>query len=313
MAILVTGGAGFIGSHLCERLLKDGKKIICLDNFDPYYGREVKMENIRECQKNKDFRLIEADIRDAGALEKVFKENEISQVVHLAARPGVRQSIKDPYIYQDINVRGTLNLLEAARKHGTGSFIFGSSSSVYGTAEVPFREKAVLCPTSPYGASKVGAEALCHVYSKLYGIKVTCLRFFTVYGPRQRPDMAIHKFTRLATEGKALPMMGSGTYRDYTYISDIIEGVVRAMGKGFDFEVFNLGTTKTIGIEELISMLGKELGAEVKVDRMPRQQGDVVATHADIGKAKEALGYEPRVGIREGIRLFVEWYRNRVS
>ena len=311
MKVLVTGGAGFIGSHLCERLLDDGHEVICLDNFDPYYDLEIKKDNIKECLKNHDYLFLDVNIMDKEKLLEVFTDNGIEKVVHLAARAGVRASIENPLIYTSINVDGTINLLEMARKFDVGKFIFGSSSSVYGTCDkIPFRENYDLKPISPYGASKISAEHFCHVYNHLYGIPVTCLRFFTVYGPRQRPDMAIHKFTRLIDQGEEIPVYGDGSSkRDYTYIDDIIDGVVSALEKKFGFEIFNLGNSEVVELRYLILLIENELNKKAKIKRLPDQSGDVPITYADISKAKKLLGYAPDVFIDEGIKRFVEWYK----
>ncbi len=311
MSYLITGGAGFIGSHLIDMLLEEGYSIICLDNFDPYYNPQLKRENIKHNLGNTNFKLVEADVRDKKALRKIFKENNIEKIVHLAAKVGVRPSIKEPLLYEDVNVRGTLNLLELCREFKVENFIFGSSSSVYGnTKKIPFSEDDVPKPISPYGASKRSAELLCHVYSSLYSIPITCLRFFTVYGPRQRPDMAIHKFTRLIDEGKEIEMYGNGTSeRDYTYIDDIVEGVLSALDKKFGFEIFNLGNSRTVELRRLISLIEEKLGKQAKNRQLPEQAGDVFITYADISKTRKLLGYEPKTGIKKGIEKFVEWYR----
>ena len=313
-SVLVTGGAGFIGSHLCERLLSRGDSVVCLDNFDPYYSPEVKRRNIQKALKNKRFHLIECDIRDEGKLAELFSSHDFSCVVHLAARAGVRPSIKDPHIYQDVNIGGTINLLEMCREHKIASFIFGSSSSVYGdSGKVPFSESDVLMrPISPYAASKQACELFCYTYHHLYDIHITCLRFFTVYGPRQRPDMAIHKFTRLIDGGKQIEIYGDGSSRrDYTYIDDIIDGVEAAVDKNLAFEVINLGESETIELNRLVSLIEENIGKKAKVVRMPMQPGDVPITYADISRARKLLGYEPQVKVDEGIPLFVEWYKGQ--
>lgn len=307
--ILVTGGAGFIGSHLIDRLM--GKnEIICLDNLDPYYDPRVKRKNIEQHLENKNFRLVEIDVRDRKGLEGIFREG-IDKVAHLAGKGGVRPSIENPFIYMDVNVGGTLNLLDMCRKHDVKNFVYASSSSVYGLNKTPFREDdKTEKQTSPYGASKRACELYCRTYSLLYKIPTICLRFFTVYGPRQRPDMAIHKFTRLIDQGKPIEMYGDGTSRrDYTYVTDIVEGVAKALNKGFDFEIFNLGDSKTIELKYLISLIEKNLGKKADVKRRPEQAGDMPATFADISKSKRLLGYEPKVSIEEGIKRFVEWYK----
>ena len=313
-SVLVTGGAGFIGSHLCERLLSRGDSIVCLDNFDPYYSPEVKRRNIQKALKNKRFHLIECDIRDNGKLAELFSSHDFSCVVHLAARAGVRPSIKDPHIYQDVNIGGTINLLEMCREHKISSFIFGSSSSVYGdSGKVPFSESDVLMrPISPYAASKQACELFCYTYHHLYDIHITCLRFFTVYGPRQRPDMAVHKFTRLIDGGKQIEIYGDGSSRrDYTYIDDIIDGVEAAVDKNLAFEIINLGESETIELNRLVSLIEENIGKKAKVVKMPMQPGDVPITYADISRARKLLGYEPQVKVDEGIPLFVKWYKSQ--
>jgi UDP-glucuronate 4-epimerase len=307
--ILVTGGAGFIGSHLIDRLM--GKnEIFCVDNFDPYYDPKIKRNNIGKHLGNKNFILKETDVRDKKGMEGIFKEG-IDKVVHLAAKAGVRASLKDPFVFEDVNIRGTLNLLDLCRTYGIRNFVYASSSSVYGLNKMPFREDdKVERQISPYGTSKRACELYCQTYSLLYNIPLTCLRFFTVYGPRQRPDMAIHKFTRLIDQGKPLEMYGDGkSKRDYTYVTDIVEGITSALSKKFDFEIFNLGDSKTVELKRVISLIEKNLGKEAKIKRMPDQKGDVPATFADISKSRRLLDYDPKVRIEEGVEKFVEWYR----
>lgn len=311
MKCLVTGGAGFIGSHLCERLLNDGHEVICLDNFDPYYSPDIKRKNIEHLLDKPNFTLIEADIRNKKEMEKIFRTDVIDKVVHLAAKVGVRPSIQDPLSYEDVNIKGTLNLLELSKEHDIEHFIFGSSSSVYGISDkIPFSEDGPVKPISPYAASKRAGELLCYSYSHLYDISISCLRFFTVYGPRQRPEMAIHKFTILIDQGKEVPMYGDGaSKRDYTYITDTIDGTVDALNKKFDFEIFNLGNSKTVELRYLISLIEENLGKKAKIKQLPEQPGDVPITYADISKSKRLLGYSPNISIEEGVKRFVEWYR----
>jgi UDP-glucuronate 4-epimerase len=313
-SVLVTGGAGFIGSHLVERLLGEGLwRVHVVDDFNDFYDPAVKRRNVAPHLSREDFRLTEADIRDRDALESVFRESAFDCVVHLAARAGVRPSLVEPLLYAETNIRGTLNLLELARAHGVRQFVFGSSSSVYGENEkVPFSEDdPVGRPISPYAATKAAGELLCHTYSHLWGLRCVCLRFFTVYGARQRPDLAIHKFARLISEGRPLPVFGDGTTRrDYTFIDDIIAGVRAAIDyEASDFEVFNLGESRTVSLSELIALLERELGREALIERRPTQPGDVPQTFADISKARRLLGYDPQTPIEEGIRRFVEWFR----
>jgi UDP-glucuronate 4-epimerase len=312
--VLITGGAGFIGSHLVGRLLSEGVwRVSVVDDFNEFYDPAVKRRNVAPHLGRGDFRLHEADIRDRAALERVFGGSGFDVVVHLAARAGVRPSLSEPVLYAETNINGTLNLLELARAHGTGQFVFGSSSSVYGENEkVPFAEDdPVARPISPYAATKAAGELLCHTYSHLFGVRAVALRFFTVYGARQRPDLAIHKFARLISRGEPIPVFGDGTTRrDYTYVDDIIAGVRAAMDyEGAAYEVFNLGESRTVELRELIALLERELGRKAVVDRQPPQPGDVPQTFADVSKARRLLGYDPRTPIEEGIRRFVEWFR----
>jgi len=312
MSILVTGGAGFIGSSLIDKLIKKDEKVICLDNFNDYYSPEIKKENISSYLDKKNFKLVVGDILDKELLKRVFKKEEVKIVVHLAARAGVRPSLLNPHLYEEVNVGGTLNLLELSRDN-IENFVFASSSSVYGVnSKIPFSEDdPIEKPVSPYAATKRAAELLCYTYHHLYNIPLVCLRFFTAYGPRQRPDMAIHKFTKLIDEGKKITMFGSGSSRrDYTYISDIIEGVISSLHKEFSFEVINLGNSRTVELRHLISLIEKGLRKKAKVKQLPDQLGDVPITYAKIDKAKRLLGYKPKVKIEEGIERFVLWYKN---
>ena len=312
--ILVTGGAGFIGSHLVDRLLLEGDwQVTVVDDFNDFYDPAIKRDNANRGAKSPNFRMVEADIRERADLERVFDQVNFECIVHLAARAGVRPSLDQPQLYAETNINGTLNLLELARGHGIRQFVFGSSSSVYGlNAKVPFSEDdPIRQPISPYAATKGAGELLCHTYSHLYGIRCVCLRFFTVYGPRQRPDLAIHKFSQLISEGKPIPVFGDGTTRrDYTFIDDIIAGVRASIDyKQSAYEVINLGESRTVELRELISLLEKELDMNAVIDRQPLQPGDVPQTYADISKARELLGYNPQTQIEEGIKKFVEWFR----
>ena len=312
--ILVTGGAGFIGSHLVDHLLATGEwRVTVVDDFNDFYEPEIKRNNIRNHLSHSTYRLVEADIRDRLSLDKVFAETTFDCIVHLAARAGVRPSLAEPQLYTETNVNGTVNLLELAREHNVKQFVFGSSSSVYGiNAKVPFSEEdPIRQPISPYAATKGAGELICHTYSHLYGIRCVCLRFFTVYGPRQRPDLAIHKFAKLISSGKSIPVFGDGsTRRDYTYVDDIISGVVASIHyDASNYEVFNLGESRTVELRELISLLEKELDTHAKIDRLPSQPGDVPQTFSDITKARKLLGYNPQTQIEDGIRRFVEWFR----
>lgn len=312
--ILVTGGAGFIGSHLVDHLLATNDwQVTVVDDFNDFYEPRIKRQNIRAHLANPRYRLAEADIRDRAALESVFAEQDFDCIVHLAARAGVRPSLSQPGLYAETNINGTLNLLELARLRSIKQFVFGSSSSVYGiNAKVPFSEDdPIRQPISPYAATKAAGELLCHTYSHLYGLRCVCLRFFTVYGPRQRPDLAIHKFASLISLGQPIPVFGDGTTRrDYTYIDDIIAGVLAAVDfEASDYEVINLGESRTVELRELISLLERELDANAVIERLPPQPGDVPQTFADITKARQILGYDPQTQIEEGIRRFIQWFR----
>lgn len=316
-SVLITGGAGFIGSHLVDRLYSEGSwQITVIDDLNDFYSPEIKRENIAVHVGNEYYRFIEADIRDVPSLEKVFAETRFDCVVHLAARAGVRPSLSEPRLYYETNVTGTLNLLELSRQYGIKQFVNASSSSVYGiNGKVPFAEDdRIHQPISPYAATKAAGELLCHTYSHLHHIRTVCLRFFTVYGARQRPDLAIHKFTKMISEGKPIPVFGDGTTRrDYTYIDDIIQGVRASMDyDGSIHEVFNLGESQTIELRELIELLERSLDTHAVIDRQPMQPGDVPITFADITKARRLLGYEPTTKIADGIPKFVEWYRSAV-
>ncbi|MGA9773572.1 MAG: GDP-mannose 4,6-dehydratase [Blastocatellia bacterium] len=316
-SILVTGGAGFIGSHLVERLLADGRaRVTVVDDFNDFYDPQIKRANLAAALERNDIDLIEADISNAQAMDELFACAQFDTVVHLAARAGVRPSLKDPLCYERTNVRGTYALLEAARKHGRARFIFGSSSSVYGiNAMVPFSEEDPISqPISPYAATKIAGEAACQAYSHLYGMGIVCLRFFTVYGARQRPDLAIHKFARLITEGQSVPMYGDGSSRrDYTYIDDIISGVMAAIDyKDSQFEIINLGEAQTVELRRLVELIEQALGKRAIIDRRPAQPGDVPITFADISKARRLLGYDPQTQIETGIEKFADWFsKNR--
>ena len=313
--ILLTGGAGFIGSHLIEKLLEEGYEVICLDNFNDYYNPQIKRNNIRPFFREKRFNLAEADIRDKNTLKGIFEKYKFQKVIHLAAQAGVRLSLKQPNLYVDVNVNGTLNLLELSKEYKIKNFVFGSSSSVYGvTKEIPFSEEGKLKPISPYGVSKRTGELLCSTYNHLYNLPITILRFFTVYGSRQRPDMAIHKFTKLIDEGKEIYLYGDGeTSRDYTYISDIVEGIISALNKDFNYEIFNLGNSNPTNLSYLISLIEKNLGKSAKIKYLPEQPGDPSITFADITKSKRMLSYNPKIKMAEGIKNFIEWYKDEKS
>jgi UDP-glucuronate 4-epimerase len=312
--ILVTGAAGFIGSHLAERLLAEGRPVLALDNFDPFYDPAIKRQNVRAAQAHAGYRLVQADIRDAAALETLFAEEPIEAVIHLAARAGVRPSILDPPLYTSVNLDGTTQLLEACRRHGVRRFVFGSSSSVYGNnAKVPFAESdRVDEPISPYAATKKAGELLCHAHHVLCGVRVACLRFFTVYGPRQRPEMAIHHFARRMRAGQEIELYGDGqSARDYTYISDIVEGVLRALDRCEAYHIWNLGGSQTVTLERLVSLLAAKLGVEPRIRRLPAQPGDVERTWADVTLARRELDWSPTVELAQGLDLFLAWLARR--
>ncbi len=312
---LITGGAGFIGSNLTEHLLAEGGwNLSVVDDLNDFYSPEIKRANMAEVRKTGDFQFFEADIRNGESLRPVFDENEFDVIVHLAARAGVRPSLKDPKLYAETNINGTLNLLELARDYEIGQFVFGSSSSVYGENEkLPFAEDdPIFNPISPYAATKAAGELICHTYSHLFDIRTVCLRFFTVYGARQRPDLAIHKFSKRIWEGDPISVFGDGsTRRDYTYIDDIISGVRAAMDyEASMHEVFNLGESETTELSRLIELLEENLGKKAHIDRQPMQPGDVPITYADISKASKMLGYNPQTKIEDGIPKFVDWFKS---
>ncbi len=311
MKVLVTGAAGFIGSHLTERLLSDGWQVVGVDNFDDFYDPKVKRRNLDKALQDKNFKLIEADIRDSESMEKTLADG-IDAIVHLAARAGVRPSIEQPLLYADVNINGTMVLLEAANKNNIGKFIFGSSSSVYGNnKKIPFSEEDnVDFPISPYAATKKACELICHTYHSLYGISISCLRLFTVYGPRQRPDLAIHKFARLIEQDQPIPVFGDGSMmRDFTYIDDIVDGTVAAIEKCSGFEIYNLGESRPIKLSDLIAEIEAALGKKAEKQYLPAQPGDVQRTYADVTKAVRELGYQPRTHIKDGLASFVRWLR----
>ncbi len=311
--VLVTGVAGFIGSHLAERLVSLGCRVIGVDSFCDFYDPEVKRRNLYPLDRSDDFHLIEADVRDVERMEEVFATHRPSTVVHLAAMAGVRPSIESPGLYVSVNVDGTVNLLQAAARHGVQKFLFASSSSVYGNnRKVPFSEEdPVDHPISPYAATKKAGELLCHTFSHLYGLPVVCLRFFTVYGPRQRPDLAIAKFMRLMSEGKEIPVFGDGQMsRDYTYINDIIDGTVSAMQSVESYRIYNLGGSKPVTLTTLIRTIENTTGLPARIRRLPPQPGDVERTCADLTRARRELGFDPRVSLEEGIARQWEWFRS---
>ncbi len=314
--ILVTGGAGFIGSHLVEALLAGGERVVVLDNFDPFYEPQVKRDNLDAASRHPAFRLVEGDIRDGALVEALLREGKIDSVVHLAARAGVRPSLADPVSYADVNVSGTASVLEACRKAGVGRFLFGSSSSVYGNnLKVPFSEDdAVDDPISPYAATKRSGELLCRTWQLLHGADVACLRFFTVFGPRQRPEMAIHSFARKIAAGQEVEMYGDGSSaRDYTYVDDIVDGICRSLARCRGFRIWNLGGSRTTTLADLVARIAQALGVTADVRMRPARQGDVERTWADISRARHELGWEPTTDLDTGLARFLEWLAPRVS
>ena len=339
MNFLVTGGAGFIGSHVCERLLRDGHAVWAFDDLNPFYDPHLKRRNLRDIQllapwnnsvqdaatagspaystgRAKPFEFIHGDLCDCMALDELFGSVKFDQVIHLAARAGVRPSLEEPALYQRVNVEGTVNILEAARKNRVKKIIIASSSSVYGVnSKVPFSESdPIFSAISPYAASKLACEALGHVYHHVYGMDVAMLRLFTVYGPRQRPDLAIRKFATLIHAGKPIPVFGDGSMeRDYTYITDTLDGIIACTQKEFGFEIFNLGESQTVKLGRVIELLEAALGKKAVIDRQPQQPGDVPVTFADITKARAKLGYNPQVKIEPGVKLFIDWFRKQTG
>lgn len=315
MKVLITGGAGFIGSNLAARLLSEGHRVAIIDCLDDYYSPVLKRENLAEIAKQGSFSFHELDIRDADAVAETVRQEAPGAIVHLAARVGVRPSIEQPLLYESVNVQGTISMLEAARRAGTGKFVLASSSSVYGSANrVPFSEAdTVNLPMSPYAATKLAAEKMCIVYAHLYAMSITCLRFFTVYGPRQRPDLAIRKFAELIEAGKPVPFYGAGdSSRDYTYAGDIVSGIIAAIGyRAESFSVFNLGNSTPVTLAEMVRTIEQALGKKAILERLPAQKGDMPVTFADITRAREALGYAPSTPFGEGVFRFVDWLRKR--
>lgn len=314
---LVTGGAGFIGSSLTEKLLNEGNRVIAIDNFCDYYSPLLKEKNIKDFLDNPNYKLYRTDIRSSEDIKKIFSDNKIDVIVHLAAMAGVRPSIENPLLYQEVNGMGTQNILEEAKLNNIKSLVMASSSSVYGNCkEIPFRENMIVdFAISPYAATKKSNEVMAHVYHKLNNMNIIMLRFFTVYGPKQRPDLAINKFTRLMLEGKSIPMYGDGTTsRDYTYIDDIVDGIIKSCdyveNNDNVYEIINLGSNNPISLKEMINTIGEVLNVEPDIEVLPMQPGDVDRTYADITKANKLLGYNPSITFKEGIEKFVEWYKN---
>lgn len=312
----ITGGAGFIGSSLSEQLIKQGNKVVTIDNFCDFYNPKIKENNIKELQKNTNFKIYKEDIRNRQAIKEIFDENQIDVVMHLAAMAGVRPSIENPILYQEVNCMGTQNILEEMKEHNIKNLVMASSSSVYGNCkEVPFREDMIVdFAISPYAATKKANEVMTHVYHKLFDMNVIMLRFFTVYGPKQRPDLAINKFTRLMLESKEIPMFGNGTTsRDYTYIDDIVDGIIKSCEYTINnqgvYEILNIGNSSPVSLREMINTIGQALEIEPKIKQLPMQPGDVDRTYADVSKAKKLIGYEPKVSFEQGIQNFVNWYK----
>ena len=314
MKILVTGAAGFIGSHLCEALVKE-HEVVGLDNFCDYYDIKIKRKNLRELAKFDNFQIIKEDIRSKSKLEDIFSHHKFDLIIHLAAMAGVRPSIADPVLYTEVNINGTVNLLEQCKKHSIKKFIFASSSSVYGNnKKVPFAESdSVDFPISPYAATKKAGELICHTYHHLEQISMICLRFFTVYGPRQRPDLAIHKFAQKILDDEVISVFGNGsTKRDYTYIDDIIDGILKSIAfvnNGHHYEIFNLGESQTISLSKMIETIENSLGKRAKREILSLQPGDVDQTFADISKARKLLDYDPKTNFEDGVNKFVEWLK----
>lgn len=313
---LITGAAGFIGSHLADKLLNEGNKVIVVDNFCDFYNPEIKENNVKHNLSNPNYKLYRADIRDRNELAKVFNENKIDVVIHLAAMAGVRPSIDNPIYYQEVNCMGTQNILEEMKAHNVKNLVMASSSSVYGNCkEVPFKENMIVdFAISPYAATKKANEVMTHVYHKLFDFNVIMLRFFTVFGPRQRPDLAINKFTRLMLNNEPIPMFGDGTTsRDYTYIDDIVDGIIRSCNyvenNNDVYEILNLGNSSPVSLKEMINTIADVLGKTPNIQELPMQPGDVERTFADISKAKKLIGYNPKTSFKEGIESFIDWYK----
>ncbi|MFR2535253.1 MAG: GDP-mannose 4,6-dehydratase [Clostridia bacterium] len=314
---LITGGAGFIGSHLADALLAKGNKVVIIDNFNDFYNPQIKENNIKHNLSNENYKLERIDIREAKEVDRIFSENKIDNIMHLAAMAGVRPSIENPVLYQEVNCLGSQNILEAMKRYNVNNIVFASSSSVYGnTKTVPFKETDIVdYAISPYAATKKANEVMTHVYHKLFGFNVIMLRFFTVYGERQRPDLAINKFTRMILEDKPIPVFGDGsTSRDYTYIKDIIDGIIKSLSYVEEhedvYEILNLGESEPVTLNQMIETIEETLGKKAIIDRKPMQPGDVNRTYADITKAKQLIGYAPKTSFKEGIQNFVNWYKD---
>jgi UDP-glucuronate 4-epimerase len=316
MKILVTGGAGFIGSHLVDALLARGDEVVCVDNFNDYYSPERKRKNLEKATASPSFHLYEVDVRDFEALAHLFAVEKPQKVLHLAAMAGVRNSVKEPLLYEEVNVRGTLNLLEVAARHGVATFVLASTSSVYGASkEIPFREdNTAILPLAPYPATKRACELLAHVYHNLHGLSCTALRFFTVYGPRGRPDMTPYLFTESISHGKEITLFDEGRpQRDFTYVADIVEGVLAASDEDFGYEIINLGNSKPVRMSDFVEIIEELVGQKAKIVSPPLPASEPPLTYADVSKARRLLGYDPGTSIREGMDHFVRWYREEAS
>ncbi len=314
MKIVVTGGAGFIGSHLVEALLQKGEDVCVVDDFNDFYDPSLKRENVAPFVQNPRFTLYETDIRDREAITKIIQDEAPDVICHLAARAGVRPSVSDPHLYEEVNCLGTLNIMEAVKKRGVENLVFASSSSVYGlNSKVPFSEDdPITAPASPYAATKRAGELMLHTYAHVYGVPITCLRFFTVYGERGRPDMAVAKFTRLVWEGRKVPVYGDGTQkRDFTYIGDILKGLVRSVYTPFRYEIINLGGSHPVELKRLVAIIEEKLGRKADTEYLPAVKGDVPQTFASVERAKRLLGYSPQVGLEEGVERYVKWFVER--
>jgi UDP-glucuronate 4-epimerase len=306
---LVTGGAGFIGSNLIDVLLEKNNNVICVDNFDPFYSQDIKISNINKHLKNPNFLLAKGDIRDTKFISQVFNSNKIECVIHLAAKAGVRPSLDNPGEYSDVNINGTINILESMKNNNIKNLIFASSSSVYGNNKYPFSETDIVdYQISPYAMTKKAGELICYTYHHLYNMNISCLRFFTAYGPRQRPEMAINKFSQNIIDGEPVTIFGDGlTKRDYTYIDDITDGIIKAIKNLNGFEIYNFGNSNSIAIKDLITILEEKIGKRANIISLPEQAGDVENTCADITKAKQKIGFEPKVSINKGVSIFIDW------
>jgi UDP-glucuronate 4-epimerase len=316
MDILITGGAGFIGSHLSEKIISLGHRVICIDDFNDFYDPAIKEDNLKSIIDKDNFRLYRTDILDKKAIENIFSAHNIDIVIHLAARAGVRPSLANAELYEKVNVQGTINLLENCRGNGIRKLIFASSSSVYGgNKKIPFSETdKVDNPVSPYAATKKAGELICYTYHHLYDISIFAFRFFTVYGPRQRPEMVIHKFTRNIFEGTPLEVYGDGSSsRDYTYIDDIVSGIINSLDLVYGYEVINLGNSYPVTLLDLVGLLREKSGKKAEVRHLEMQPGDVFTTFADIEKARKLIKYDPETTIEDGIEYFIDWYRKKLK